>query len=83
MHYAIIGAGISGLYAAYLLLSASGQATQVTILEASNRIGGRIHIPHSLNPENLANFNFLSGMKYIGFRDLLIDMSMDPVTPLS
>jgi monoamine oxidase len=36
----IIGAGAAGLYAAQILLD---QGAQVTILEASNRIGGRIH----------------------------------------
>ena len=35
----VIGAGASGIYAAHLLLK---QGVDVTILEASNRIGGRM-----------------------------------------
>jgi len=40
MEVVIVGGGISGLTSAYLLLNAGHK---VTILEASNRIGGRIH----------------------------------------
>jgi monoamine oxidase len=39
--YAIVGGGISGLYAAWRILRAQPEAT-VTVLEASERLGGRI-----------------------------------------
>ena len=38
----IIGAGISGLYAAYCLVQ-RGLTKEIVILEAEDRIGGRIH----------------------------------------
>ena len=39
----IIGAGASGLYAAYLLVNNGVDCSAITILEAEDRIGGRIH----------------------------------------
>ncbi|KAL3417225.1 L-amino acid oxidase [Phlyctema vagabunda] len=43
MHVGIIGGGISGLYAALLLLR---EGHWVTIFEAANRLGGRIYTHH-------------------------------------
>jgi len=39
----IIGAGVSGLAAASRLVKRGVNPTHLTILEAQNRIGGRIH----------------------------------------
>lgn len=44
---AIIGAGLSGLYAAYLLEQAN--ITDYLILEARNRLGGRIYTQHGFD----------------------------------
>jgi hypothetical protein len=43
MKHLIIGAGITGLYLAYKLLSQGVQATDIIIFEKSDRIGGRIY----------------------------------------
>jgi hypothetical protein len=43
MKHLIIGAGITGLYLAYKLLSRGIQATDIIIFEKSDRIGGRIY----------------------------------------
>jgi hypothetical protein len=43
MKHLIIGAGITGLYLAYKLLSQGIQATDIIIFEKSDRIGGRIY----------------------------------------
>jgi len=43
MKHLIIGAGITGLYLAYKLLSRGIQATDIMIFEKSDRIGGRIY----------------------------------------
>ena len=45
MHIVIIGGGIAGLYCAHKLIQ-SPDAPQVTILEAGERLGGRIHTIH-------------------------------------
>ncbi len=50
-HVIIIGAGISGMYSAYLLKKAG---IKFTILEARNRIGGRILTERINEAENLA-----------------------------
>ncbi len=43
----IIGAGASGLAAASRLVEKGFDPAKITILEAENRIGGRIHtVPH-------------------------------------
>ena len=44
-HYkvAIVGAGASGLYAAYSLVKRGLTSRDIIILEAEDRIGGRIH----------------------------------------
>src|SRR5215210_3883282 len=41
----VVGGGISGLAAAHRLLEL-GQSTQVTLIEASNRLGGTIQTTH-------------------------------------
>jgi monoamine oxidase len=46
LHVGIVGAGISGLRCADILLS---HGFEVTILEARDRIGGRVCIDHGLN----------------------------------
>ena len=43
MKHLIIGAGITGIYLAYKLLSQGVQATDIIIFEKSDRIGGRIY----------------------------------------
>ena len=43
MKHLIIGAGITGLYLAYKLLSQDIKATDIIIFEKSDRIGGRIY----------------------------------------
>ena len=42
-HVIIIGAGASGLAAASRLFKNGLSATSITILEAQNHIGGRVH----------------------------------------
>jgi|688.fasta_scaffold532506_1 spermine oxidase len=47
MNLIIIGAGASGLAAASRLIERGLDPTKITILEAENRIGGRIFtVPH-------------------------------------
>ncbi|KNG86321.1 putative flavin-containing amine oxidase [Aspergillus nomiae NRRL 13137] len=43
MHVGVVGGGISGLYSALLLIQ---QGFQVTLFEATNRLGGRIYTYH-------------------------------------
>ena len=43
MKHLIIGAGITGLYLAYKLLSQDIKASDIIIFEKSDRIGGRIY----------------------------------------
>lgn len=43
----IVGAGLSGLYAAYLLEQAN--ITDYLVLEARNRLGGRIYTQHGFD----------------------------------
>ncbi|MQA83601.1 MAG: protoporphyrinogen oxidase [Streptosporangiales bacterium] len=43
-HVAVVGAGISGLAAAWLLRRAAGEAIEVTVLEGSTRIGGKLQV---------------------------------------
>ena len=58
---AIVGAGISGVYAGWRLLG-SGQAKSVTIFEQSKRVGGRLL---SLQPPGLPDvWCELGGMRY-------------------
>lgn len=42
-HLIIIGAGASGLAAATRLIKSGLSATSITVLEAQNHIGGRVH----------------------------------------
>lgn len=42
-HVVVVGAGITGLTAAFSLASQSAQSLTVTVLDASDRIGGLIH----------------------------------------
>ncbi|HJW30275.1 MAG TPA: FAD-dependent oxidoreductase, partial [Saprospiraceae bacterium] len=64
---AIIGAGVSGLYAAYRLLQGTGKgmlrdATQVQLFDMSDRIGGRLH---SVKIPGMNIVGELGGMRYM------------------
>ena len=64
----VIGAGASGIYAAHLLLK---QGVDVTILEASNRIGGRM-----MGNTTFADFPIELGAEEIhGKRSVLFDLA--------
>jgi monoamine oxidase len=64
----VIGAGASGIYAAHLLMK---QGVDVTILEASNRIGGRI-----MSNTTFADFSIEMGAEEIhGKRSVLYDLA--------
>lgn len=43
-HVVIVGGGISGLAAAWHLSQGGGERIRVTVLEASNRVGGKLHV---------------------------------------
>ncbi|KAL8712438.1 MAG: hypothetical protein Q9220_003286 [cf. Caloplaca sp. 1 TL-2023] len=58
MHIGVVGGGISGLYSALLLRQ---EGHQVTIFEASNRIGGRIYTHHFQNSGNGSDAFFEAG----------------------
>jgi len=67
-HVIIIGAGASGIYAAHLLMK---QGVDVTILEASNRIGGRM-----MSNTSFADFPIELGAEEIhGRRSVLYDLA--------
>lgn len=51
---AIVGAGIAGLYAAFLLIRSGTPPRELEVFEASNRLGGRIHTLHSPDSSSLA-----------------------------
>ncbi|KAF9931185.1 hypothetical protein FBU30_010628 [Linnemannia zychae] len=78
----IIGGGISGLSAAREISKDSN--IQVTLLEARNRLGGRIATVHDLVPKSLE----LSGKVPPGASDLVYDFGaswihgVDPTNPL-
>ncbi|WP_043613871.1 protoporphyrinogen oxidase [Nonomuraea candida] len=42
-HVVVIGAGISGIAAAWYLRQGAGERVKVTVLEGSSRIGGKLH----------------------------------------
>jgi monoamine oxidase len=54
-HVIIVGAGASGLAAASRLVENGLSATNITILEAQNHIGGRVHTV--TNDGNTFSFN--------------------------
>ena len=61
MKIAIIGAGVAGLSAAYHLLQDDKNSSEITIYEASNRVGGRIwsyDIPGYCKQKNWFLWNF-------------------------
>ena len=64
----IIGAGLSGLTAAFLLNNAGFNAT---IIEARNRIGGRIHTVHKNNEASVEMGATWLGMKHTSLTMLL------------
>ena len=64
----VIGAGASGIYAAHLLMK---QGVEVTILEASNRVGGRM-----MANTSFADFPIEMGAEEIhGKRSVLYDLA--------
>jgi monoamine oxidase len=52
-HITVVGAGVSGLYAAWRLLEAGHDPAKLTILEATDRIGGRLWSLHMLPESDL------------------------------
>lgn len=70
----ILGAGLSGLTTAYILHK---QGIKATLLEARNRIGGRIH---TLNKENNAPLELGAtwlGKKHLHLNNLLVELGID------
>ena len=77
---AVIGAGLSGLYSA-LLLEARGM--KVRVLEAQNRVGGRIHSMRQLGSNAEAGGTYIGA----GYRRTMaladrFDISLIDVTPI-
>lgn len=78
---AIIGGGIGGLYAAYLLKN-KNPSYSITILEANDRIGGRIHTIHKHGVQYEGGAGRFSSdhrhlmqlIKDLGLKDTLYDM---------
>ena len=54
----IIGAGAAGIAAAARLCEKGFDSAQITILEAQDRIGGRIHTVHHGNPTSDLSMQF-------------------------
>ncbi|HWF34949.1 MAG TPA: NAD(P)/FAD-dependent oxidoreductase [Solirubrobacteraceae bacterium] len=68
---AIVGAGVSGVYAGWRLLAA-GKAKSVTIFEQSERIGGRLL---SLEPPGMPGvFCELGGMRFTSNQPLVVGL---------
>lgn len=67
LNVAIIGAGVSGLYAGWRLV-ADKKMDKVAIFEMSNRIGGRLHTVQNFGETNMPAE--LGGMRYMKHQEL-------------
>jgi len=82
----IIGAGVSGLYAAWRLLGAGHDPSRLTVLEATDRIGGRLWSlrmqPDSSLPAELGGmfFNDCQSLVY-DLCSKVFDLPMETVQP--
>ncbi|NBB93204.1 MAG: NAD(P)-binding protein [Gammaproteobacteria bacterium] len=85
-HITVVGAGVSGLYVAWRLLQAGHDPSRLTILEATDRIGGRLWSlrmqPDSSLPAELGGmfFNDQQPLVY-GLCSRVFDLPRETVEP--
>lgn len=77
-HVVIVGGGLAGLTTAYYLLNGS-QNVRVTIIEAEDRLGGRIFTP-TINGNKIDVGAFLIVPFYKEFKKLLKGLGLDKTT---
>lgn len=82
----VIGAGVAGLYAAWRLLEAGHDPAKLTVLEATDRIGGRLWSlgmrPDSKLPAELGGMFFNDCQSLVhGLCSRALDLPKEPVQP--
>jgi protoporphyrinogen oxidase len=87
--YVIVGAGISGLYSAYLLYKMFN-ITNILVIEKSDRIGGRVHTMFDNNTNNSNTFFELGAsripLSHNSILNLIKDLGLEKtlsVTPIT